>query len=474
MAQRKLAAVVLGAGRGTRMNSGLAKVLHPLAGHPMIGHVLDTLRELAPERIAVVVAPGMQDVVRATAPHACVVQEKPLGTGDAVKAARQALAGFSGDLLIVYADTPLVTGGTLKRLLAARARVPIPAIAVLGMRLADGGNYGRLVIDRNGMLERIVEARDATAAERKIQLCNSGFMAADADLLFDLLGGLTNNNAKKEYYLTDAVGLARARNQPCVAIEGRADELMGVNSRTELAVAESIYQSRRRAAAIESGVTLIGPETVFFSYDTKLGPNVTAGPFVVFASGVAVEEGAQIRAFSHLERAHIGRNAVIGPFARLRPGTQISEGAHVGNFVEIKNAVLGAGAKANHLSYIGDANVGAAANIGAGTITCNFDGFQKAMTEIGRSAFIGSNTALVAPVRIGERAVVGAGSVITHDVPDDALSIGRGDQTDRVGGAARYRARKGGAKAPAKPKAQPKTKPKATAKKKPKRAGRKG
>ncbi len=475
MSERRLAAVVLAAGQGTRMKSGLAKVLHPVAGRPMIGHVLDTLRRLSPERIVVVIAPGMDDVAKAAAPDACVVQDKPLGTGHSVKAARKALAGFSGDILVVFADTPLVTPATLKRLLAAKNRPPHPAVAVLGMKLTDGGNYGRLVIDRGGMLQRIVEARDATEAERKIPLCNSGFLAADAALLFDLVDGLTNDNAKKEYYLTDVVKLARARDLPCVAVEGRPNELMGVNSRAELALAESVYQARRRASAIDSGATLIGPETVYFSYDTALGRDVTAGPFVVFGPGVVVEEGADIRAFSHIERAHIGRNAVIGPFARLRPGAEIAAGARVGNFVEIKNAVLGPGAKANHLSYIGDARIGADANIGAGTITCNFDGFEKAVTEIGKAAFIGSNTALVAPVRIGARAIVGAGSVITHDVADDALSIGRGDQTDRAGGAARYRARKTGATPP--PPAPPKkikAKPKAKPKPKPKRARRKG
>lgn len=476
MTQRKLAAVVLAAGQGTRMKSGLAKVLHPLADRPMIGHVLDTLRELSPERTVIVVAPGMEDVAKAAAPHPCVIQEQPLGTGHSVAAARKALAGFSGDILVLFADTPLVTAATLKRLLAAKNRPPHPAVAVLGMRLPDGGNYGRLVIDPKGMLQRIVEARDATEAERKIPLCNSGFLAADAGLLFELLGGLKNDNAKKEFYLTDVVKLARDRGLPCAAVEGRPDELMGVNSRAELTLAETVYQHRRRAAAIDAGVTLIGSETVFFSFDTALGRDVTAGPFVVFGPGVAVEEGAEIRAFSHIERARIGKNAVIGPFARLRPGAEIAAGAHVGNFVEIKNAVLGAGAKANHLSYIGDAEIGADANIGAGTITCNFDGFEKARTEIGKGAFIGSNTALVAPVRVGARAIVGAGSVITHDVADDALSIGRGDQTDRAGGAARFRARKAGAKSPAAQtkSGKPKAKPKAKSKPKSPKARRKG
>ncbi len=458
MTKRKTAAVVLAAGQGTRMKSGHPKVLHLLAGRPMIGHVLDTLARLAPERTVVVIAPGMEDVAAAVAPHPCVVQKTTLGTGDAVKAARAALADFSDDVLVVFADTPLVSAATLERLLAARTQPPKPTIAVLGMRLPDGGAYGRLVTDSKGMLEQIVEARDATESERKITLCNSGFMAVDGAVLFDLLDGLSNDNAKGEYYLTGIVKLARGRGLACIAVEGRASELVGINSRAELAMAEQVMQTRLRAAALEAGATLIGPDTVYFSVDTKLGRDVTIGPFVVIGPGVVIEGGAEIRAFSHLEGAIVRTNAVVGPFARLRAGANIGSGAHVGNFVEVKNAVLGAGAKVNHLSYIGDADIGANANIGAGTITCNFDGFEKAVTEIGEGAFIGSNTALVAPVRVGARAIVGAGSVITHDVAADALALARGDQTNVAGGAARFRARKGGAAAK-EPARAPKPKP---------------
>ena len=441
---RQTAAVVLAAGKGTRMKSQRPKVLHAIAGRPMIGHVLATLSGLKPARVAVVVAPGMEAVAKAVAPVACVVQRQALGTGDAVKAARQTLNGFTGDVLIVYADTPLVTGQTLRNLMAARAKPPYPSIVVLGMRLQDGGAYGRLIMDAKGNLDRIVEAKDASEAERKIALVNSGFMLVDGAILFQLLDELSNDNAKHEYYLTDIVKLARGRGLTCAAVEGRAAELRGVNSRAELSLAESVMQNRLRAGALEAGASLIGAETIYFSADTRLSPDVTIGPYVVFGPGVTIGEGAEIRSFCHIERARIGKRAIIGPFARLRPGADIGEDAHVGNFVEIKNATLAPGAKANHLSYIGDAKIGAKANVGAGTITCNYDGFEKAITEIGEGAFIGSNTALVAPVKVGARAIVGAGSVITEDVPADALAIGRGAQTSIKGGAARYRDRKTG------------------------------
>jgi len=444
LTKRKTAAVVLAAGKGTRMKSALPKVLHPLAGRPMIGHVLAALEGLPLARTVVVVGPGMEAVASAAAPSPCVMQKAQLGTGDAVKAARAALAGFTGDILVVFADTPLVTPATLESLLAARARPPGPAIAVLGMRLPHPGSYGRLVLDAQGRLERIVEARDASQAEREITLCNSGVMVADGPLLFDLLEGLSNDNAKKEYYLTDVVRLARGRGLACAVVEGPPDELAGINSRAELAAAESAMQNRLRGAALEAGATLLGPETVYLSFDTRLGRDVRIGPYVVFGPGVAVEDGAEIRAFCHIERAHVGRSAVIGPFARLRPGAKVGAGAHVGNFVEIKNAELMPGAKANHLSYIGDARIGANANVGAGTITCNYDGFAKALTEIGEGAFIGSNTALVAPVKVGARAIVGAGSVITRDVAPDALAVARASQSDVAGGATRFRERKSG------------------------------
>ena len=451
------------------MKSEQPKVLHALAGRPMIGHVLNTLGRLGLERIAVVVGPGMDPVAAAVAPHPCIVQQSQLGTGDAVKVAGQALAGFSGDVLVVYGDVPLVSQTTLQRLMAARMAQPAPSIVVLGMKLPDGGGYGRLVRDAKGALERIVEARDATEAERKINFCNSGLMVLDRALLFDLLSHVSNANAKKEYYLTDIVKLARERGLACAAVEGPAAELVGINSRTELAVAETVVQNRLRAAALAGGATLMSPDTVFLSFDTRLGRDVTVAPFVVFGVDVVIEDGAEIRSFSHIESARVGKGAVIGPFARLRPGADIGEAAHVGNFVEIKNAVLARGAKANHLSYIGDANVGANANIGAGTITCNYDGFTKATTEIGEGAFIGSNTALVAPVRIGAGAIVGAGSVITSDVAPDALAVARGDQTAVAGGAKRYRERKGGAKKGKNSKSPKPVKPAAKARPKSKR-----
>ena len=452
------------------MKSEQPKVLHTLAGRPMIGHVLNTLGRLGLERIAVVVGPGMDPVAAAVAPHPCVVQHSQLGTGDAVKVAGQALAGFSGDVLVVYGDVPLVSQTTLQRLMAARMAQPAPSIVVLGMKLPDGGGYGRLVRDAKGALERIVEARDATEAERKINFCNSGLMVLDRALLFDLLSHVSNANAKKEYYLTDIVKLARERGLACAAVEGPAAELVGINSRTELAVAETVVQNRLRAAALAGGATLMSPDTVFLSFDTRLGRDVTVAPFVVFGLDVVVEDGAEIRSFCHIERARVGKGAVIGPFARLRPGADIGEAAHVGNFVEIKNAVLAHGAKANHLSYIGDAKIGANANIGAGTITCNYDGFTKATTEIGEGAFIGSNTALVAPVRVGAGAIVGAGSVITSDVAPDALAVARGEQTAIAGGAKRYREQKGGAKKEKNSKPEKSAKPPAKARPKPKRS----
>jgi bifunctional UDP-N-acetylglucosamine pyrophosphorylase/glucosamine-1-phosphate N-acetyltransferase len=446
MTKPQVAAVVLAAGQGTRMKSDRPKVLHAIAGRPMIHYVLEALEALGPDVTVVVVSPGMDEVAEAVAPTPCVVQAKPRGTGDAVMAARDALEGFSGDVLVAFADSPFITRETLKRLLAARRQAPEPAVVVLGMRLEDPGEYGRLKVDAEGALQSIVEFRDASEDERASKLCNSGVMAVDGAVLFELLGELGTDNAKGEYYLTDIVRVARAQGLPCAAVEGGAGELAGVNSRADLAVAEAIVQERLRAAAMARGVTLIDPTTVYFSFDTALGRDVTIGPNVVFGPGVTVASGAEIRAFSHIEGATIGPGAIVGPFARVRPGTEIGAKARVGNFVEVKSAVIEAGAKVNHLSYIGDARVGAEANVGAGTITCNYDGFAKYETEIGPGAFIGSNAALVAPVTVGKGAVVGAGSVIVRDVPDDALAVARADQTNREGGAARLRERKGAAK----------------------------
>lgn len=436
-------AIVLAAGKGTRMKSDRPKVLHPLAGRPMILHLLDTVRTLGAERIGVVVAPGMDDVAAAVAPAPTAVQSEALGTAHAVMAAREMFAGFRGDVLILYGDTPLVSGATLRAMLAARAEAPHPAVVVLGMRPAGANEYGRLLTAEDGSLEAIVEFRDATPEQRAIPLCNSGVMAVDGRLLFELLDAVGNDNAKGEYYLTDIVGIARARGLRCAVVEGATEELLGVNSRVELAAAEAQLQRRLREAAMLNGATLLLPETVYLSHDTRLGRDVTVGPFVAFGPGVTVGDGVEIKGFCHFEGATIAAGAVVGPYARLRPGAEIGADAHIGNFVEVKKASVEAGAKVNHLAYIGDARVGAKANVGAGTITCNYDGFAKHHTDIGAGAFIGSNTALVAPVAVGDGAIVGAGSTITGDVPADALAVERAAEKVIEGWARRFRERRG-------------------------------
>jgi bifunctional UDP-N-acetylglucosamine pyrophosphorylase/glucosamine-1-phosphate N-acetyltransferase len=443
MAENRIAAVVLAAGKGTRMKTELPKVLHPLAGRPMINHVLANLAPLGCERIVVVIGPGMEGVGAAVAPHATALQAEPLGTGHAVLAARAAMQGFSGDVLIVYGDCPFISTATIKQLISRRRAADQPAVVVLGMRPADPAQYGRLIVGADGLLQAIVEYRDAGAEQRAITLCNSGVMAIDGKRLFALLDRVGNANAKGEYYLTDIVAIARADGAACAVVEAPADELIGINSRAELAAAEAILQNRLRAQAMENGATLIDPQTVFFSFDTRLGRDVVVGPNVVFGPGVEVADGAEIKAFCHLEGARVAAGAAIGPFARLRPGTVVGERARIGNFVEAKNANLGPGAKANHLTYLGDAVVGAGANVGAGTITANYDGFNKHKTEIGADASIGSNTVLVAPVKVGRGAIVGAGSVITQSVSADALALGRGRQTEKPGWAAKFRESKG-------------------------------
>jgi bifunctional UDP-N-acetylglucosamine pyrophosphorylase/glucosamine-1-phosphate N-acetyltransferase len=439
MAEAKAAAVILAAGKGTRMKSALPKVLHPIAGRPMIGHVLASLEPLGCARTAVVVAPGMAAVAQAVAPHPVAVQAQPLGTGHAVLAARAALGAENDDLLILYGDTPLISTATLQRLLERRRAADRPAVVVLGMRPADPAEYGRLVLDGDGRLEAIVEFRDADAGQRAIALCHSGVMAVDGRLIWDLLAYVGNANAKGEYYLTDIVRLARSKGRACTAIEAPADELVGVNSRAELALAEAVMQERLRARAMAEGATLIDPKSVWFSVDTKLGRDVVVGPNVFFGLGVEIADEVEIRGFCHFEGARVERGAEIGPFARLRRGSVIGASARIGNFVETKNTRLGAGAKANHLSYLGDTTVGEKANIGAGTITCNFDGFAKYKTAIGAGAFIGSNSALCAPVTIGEGAFIAAGSVITRDVPADALAVARAQQAVKPGWASLFR-----------------------------------
>jgi bifunctional UDP-N-acetylglucosamine pyrophosphorylase/glucosamine-1-phosphate N-acetyltransferase len=451
MNQASFAAIVLAAGEGTRMRSAIPKVLHEVAGQPMIAHVLAALARLEPAETVVVLGRGAASVARAIdrlAPAAVtVVQDPPRGTGDAVAAAKPALAGRLaanreiGDVLVVYGDTPLLQPETLSRLLAIRRADPAATIAVAGMRPADPGPYGRLVCDAAGALERIVEARDASPEERAIGLCNGGLMAIDARALFDLVSRLGNNNAKGEFYLTDIVGIARRQGLSCRIAELPAEEIVGINTRAELAAAEAVMQERLRRRAMDGGTTLIAPETVFLSVDTSFGRDVVVEPNVIFGRGVSVGDGALIRAFSHLDGAAVGPGAIVGPFARLRPGAVLDDDVHVGNFVEVKAARLHSGAKANHLSYIGDSDVGAATNIGAGTITCNYDGFNKSRTKIGAGAFIGSNTALVAPVSVGDGAIVAAGSVVTRDVPPDALTIARGEQVDKPGRATELRAR---------------------------------
>ncbi|MBT4907396.1 MAG: bifunctional UDP-N-acetylglucosamine diphosphorylase/glucosamine-1-phosphate N-acetyltransferase GlmU [Rhodospirillaceae bacterium] len=437
MTDTALAIVVLAAGKGTRMRSDLPKVMHQLAGRPMIAHLLDTAAELSPERVVVVVGPDMDVVADAVAPHPTCVQADRDGTGGAVKAARDALEGFTGTVLVLYGDTPLVTADTMRR--AAVACANGAAVSVLGFRPSHFHQYGRLITDGDGALTAIVEARDATPEELNVNLCNSGVMAFDGRHLFGLLDKIGTDNSKGEYYLTDMVALARADGHAAAVVEGEEDELLGVNARTDLAMAEAVVQDALRARAMEDGATLVDPGTVWFHHDTQLGRDVVVQPNVVFGPGVRVADGVNIRAFSHLEGADVSSGAVIGPYARLRPGAKIGARARVGNFVEIKNADLGEGAKVNHLSYVGDAHVGAGANIGAGTITCNYDGFGKYETNIGEGAFIGSNSALVAPVTVGDGAIVAAGSTISADVEPDALSIERAEQVTKTGWAARFR-----------------------------------
>lgn len=423
------AAILLAAGHGTRMRSALPKTLHPIAGRPMIRHLLASVEQVF-DRAVVVVGPGMPALEQAAAPHPTVVQTERLGTGHAARQAETLLEGFAGDVAVLYADNPLIGAGTMRRLRAARAEA---GLVLLAMRPADPATYGRLVTDASGAVQRIVEFADASAEERAIGLCNAGVVCAAGPDLFRWLRMVKNDNRQGEFYLTDIVAIAAAEGVRVLAVEAPEAELRGINSRAELAEAEAEMQRRLRRAAMDNGATLIQPESVVFSHDTRLGQDVTVGPCVVFGPGVEVEDGVEIRAFSHLEGCVVKRGAIIGPFARLRPGAVIGAGAHVGNFVELKAALLGDGAKANHLSYLGDAEIGAGANIGAGTITCNYDGVHKHRTVIGEGAFIGSDTALVAPVRVGARAITAAGSVITEDVPDDALAIARGRQTVKEG-----------------------------------------
>jgi bifunctional UDP-N-acetylglucosamine pyrophosphorylase/glucosamine-1-phosphate N-acetyltransferase len=435
------ALIVLAAGKGKRMESDMPKVLHPLAGAPLLWHALRAGAALEPERTVVVVGHG-GDAVAAAAhdwdPDILIArQEEQRGTAHAVLQSAPLLDGFAGDAVVLYGDTPFLGEATLAALAEARARADV---VVLGFEAADPTGYGRLVMDGDRLL-RIVEQKDATEAERAIRLCNSGVVCADAALLMDLAAAVGNANAAGEYYLTDIVGLARDRGLNAGVVLCSEAETLGINSRAELAAAEAAFQRRARAAALADGVRMPGPDTVFFAFDTAVGGGALVEPFVVFGPGVTVETDATIRAFSHLEGCHVSRGASVGPFARLRPGAELAEDVRVGNFVEIKNSLLGEGAKVNHLTYVGDAEVGEKANVGAGTVTCNYDGVSKHRTVIGAGAFVGSATMLVAPVRVGDGAMTGSGSVITEDVPDGALAVARARQVTKPGLALRLMAK---------------------------------
>lgn len=436
-----IAAIILAAGKGTRMKSDLHKVLHPIAGRPMLLHLASSVRALDPAEIVVVTGAGREQVEAAVAPLGIrtALQGEQLGTGHAVQQAQDALTGFVGDVLILYGDVPLVTTATMQRMIERLHAADDPACVVLGFRPANPAAYGRIVADADGRIAKMVEYKDASPEERAVTLCNSGLMAVNARDLFALLGRVTNHNAAGEYYLPDIVMLAAEDGRSSAVIETGAEEVAGVNSRAELAGVELDWQQRRRAQAMADGATLVAPETVWFAHDTVVGRDVVIEPNVVFGPGVTIADKVAIHAFSHIEGATIASGASVGPFARLRPGAVLGEKSRVGNFVEVKNATLGKGAKANHLTYLGDASIGANANIGAGTITCNYDGYFKYRTEIGAGAFIGSNSALVAPVSIGDGAIVAAGSVVTRDVEADALCLVRSAQEAKPGWARRFR-----------------------------------
>ncbi|QIK79501.1 bifunctional UDP-N-acetylglucosamine diphosphorylase/glucosamine-1-phosphate N-acetyltransferase GlmU [Sphingomonas piscis] len=436
------AAVVLAAGQGTRMRSDTHKVLHPIAGRAMLLHLLGSVDSLSPARTVVVLGKGREQVQSALAGREVrfAVQEEQKGTGHAVQQAAEALGRYEGAVLVLYGDTPFVESATLARMLERLDAPDAPGVVVLGAVQNDPAAYGRIIANGDRIV-KMVEFKDASDEERAVRLCNSGMLAVRCADLFRWLGQVGNANAAGEYYLPDIVNIAAGEGRQAVVITGDPYETAGVNSRAELAHLELEWQRRRREQALDEGATLIDPESVWFAYDTKLGRDVTVEPHVVFGPGVEVADGATIHAFSHIEGATIGACASIGPFARLRPGADLGEKTKVGNFVEIKNAVVAKGAKVNHLTYVGDAEVGEAANIGAGTITCNYDGFGKYKTVIGAGAFIGSNSALVAPVTVGDGAIVGAGSVITRDVEPDSLAVARGEQKGIAGWAARFRSK---------------------------------
>ena len=434
------AAIILAAGKGTRMKSDLHKVLHPIAGRPMLLHLIASVDALGPKRKVVVVGAGREQLEAAVGEDTCTcLQEPQLGTGHAVQQAEDELRDFSGDVLVLYGDVPFVRGETMQAMLDRLHAEDAPKVVVLGFEPEDALAYGRVVADEAGRIAKMVEFKDASEEERACTLCNSGLMAARAADMFDLLRRVGNDNAQGEYYLPDIVNIAIADGETCAAVTASdPGEVAGINSRAELARAEAQWQDLKREEAMAGGATLRAPETVFFSYDTQVGRDVTIDPNVVFGPGVSIADGAHIKAFSHLEGATVGEGAQVGPYARLRPGAVLEKGAFVGNFVEMKKATLGEGAKASHLAYLGDTEVGAGANIGAGTITCNYDGYFKYRTVIGERAFIGSNSALVAPVNIGADAIVAAGSTVTRDVASGELRMERAEQSMKPGWADRF------------------------------------
>lgn len=434
-----VSAIVLAAGLGTRMRSTLPKVMHQIAGQPLLNYVTDALQGASISDVTVVVSPGMDRVAEAAAPYRVVEQISQIGTGDAVKAALSGIPTDPGAVVLLFGADPLIRPATVMQMLERHNQSDNPTVVVLGYRLDHPGTYGRLIVDDDDQLEAIVEAKEADDETLAIELCNSGIMVIDRAHLHRLVSLIDNDNTKDEYYLTDVVAIARSQNLKCAYVVGDTHEFIGVDTREDLADAEASIQNRLRKKALDNGATLTDPATVHLSFDSNIGTDVLIEPYVVIGPGVTLEDGATVRSFSHLEGCHVSCGAIVGPYARLRPGAKIGEDAKIGNFVEVKNATFEAGAKANHLSYVGDAHVGTKANIGAGTITCNYDGYNKSRTEIGAGAFIGSNTALVAPVTVGDGAIVGAGSTIAKDVAADALAVTRAPQKSVDGYAKSYR-----------------------------------
>jgi bifunctional UDP-N-acetylglucosamine pyrophosphorylase/glucosamine-1-phosphate N-acetyltransferase len=439
MTSKKLACIILAAGKGTRMKSALPKPLHEIAGRAMVSHVVASCEALNPDKIVVVIGPDMQQVAENVKPHATAIQQVANGTGGAALAAREHFRNFDGDILVVFSDTPLVTTETMQRMVDLRRQIPAIGLTYSAFRPADPGKYGRMVMDDDGTLKKIIEWKDATEEQRKITLCNGGIVCGDGTKLFDWLSQVGNDNAQKEYYLTDLPPIARKDNRTTHVVEISEEETAGVNSREDLANLERLMQKRLRKLHMANGATLVDPDSVFFCHDTVVGQDVTIEPNVFFGPDVSIGNGAVIHAYSHIEGAQIGANAEIGPFARLRPGTKLHEKTVIGNFVEIKNTTLSPGAKAKHLTYLGDADVGEKSNIGAGSITCNYDGFMKYRTVIGKDVFIGSNTILLPPLTVGDGAITAAGTILSQDVPSDALAISRTPQVNKDGWAPKFK-----------------------------------